>query len=157
MKSSIDKSLMSNYIDLMKRGDEIISLVSEIRERANKIIVEELKKRGIEDLAPSHGAILVQLYKNKTLCMKDMARLIKKDKSTITALVNKLVKLGYIEKIKDREDSRITMLRLTGKGADLEDIFLSVSGILMEKTYRGFEESEKKQLKNLLNKMKENL
>lgn len=153
----VDKSLTTNYISAMSKGDSVISLISEIREKSNKIIIDELKKNGIEDLAPSHGGILVQLYQHGSLCMKDIAQKINKDKSTITALVNKLEKLGYIYKVKDKDDHRITHIKATEKSREIEHIFNSVTDVLMDKVYKGFEEEEKKTLKTLLFKMRENL
>lgn len=141
----------------MSKPNEIISLISQVREGANKIIVDELRKSGIEDLAPSHGNILVHLYRNDDLCMKDLAERINKDKSTITALVNKLVKLGYIRKVKDKEDNRITRIQLTEKSLEVQDIFFKISEDLMKKIYQGFSESDKDSLKSLLYKMKSNL
>jgi len=141
----------------MENGEKVISIISEIREKSNRLIVEGLKKNNIEGLAPSHGAILVQLYRNDDLCMKDIAERIGKDKSTITALVNKLVKLGYIYKIKDSEDSRITHLKLTGKGHGIESAFHSISEDLLTRIYRGFDENEKKQLISQLNRLSENI
>lgn len=156
-RKRIDISLMSNYIENMQKKNEIISLISEIREKANKQIIEELKKNNITGLAPSHGAILVQLYRNDSLCMKDIAQLIGKDKSTVTALVNKLVKLNYIEKVKDNEDSRVTHLQLTEKGRGIENTFKSISKNLMKRVYKGFSDDEKNMLISQLNKLAGNL
>ena len=38
--------------------DDIIDLLSRIRERANQYICDELARRGITDLLPAHGAVL---------------------------------------------------------------------------------------------------
>lgn len=140
----------------MEKGSEIISLVSNIREKANKLIADELRKNGISDLVSSHGAILVQLYRSDDLCMKDIAERVGKDKSTVTALVNKLVKLGYIYKVKNSEDSRITHLKLTDKGREVEEIFFKVSHVLVDRVYRGFDEQEKDHLIKMMNKLLEN-
>lgn len=141
----------------MSISEEIVSLISQVREKANKLIVDELKKRGVEGLAPSHGSILFQLYKHKSLCMKDIADLINKDKSTITALVNKLERLGYVKKRKDAQDNRITYLELTDLGEEIKESFKAVSKILQEKIYQGFEDDEKQQAVDLLMRLKSNL
>lgn len=153
----LDKSFTSNYIECMQKHGEIVSLISKIREKSNKYIVDELRKNNIDGLAPSHGAILIQLYRNDSLCMKDIAQRIGKDKSTITALVNKLVKLGYIEKVKDEEDSRMTHLILTEKGWAIKDIFFSISYDLINRVYEGFEDEERGILVSQLKKLSGNL
>ncbi len=141
----------------MKNGQRVVALISEIREKSNKLIIEELKKNNIHGLVPSHGAILVQLYKKDSLCMKDIAQLIGKDKSTVTALVNKLVKLGYVEKVKDVEDSRVTHLKLTEQGWGTEKTFFSISEDLMNRLYKGFDEDEKSLLMDGLKNLSNNL
>lgn len=42
--------------------DDIIDLLSRIRERANQYICDELARRGITDLLPAHGAVLHALF-----------------------------------------------------------------------------------------------
>jgi hypothetical protein len=46
----------------MKKGNAL-SLISRIREKANKFIVRELENHGIKGIVPSHGEILVLLFK----------------------------------------------------------------------------------------------
>ncbi len=149
--------MMSNYIVPMSHSERILSLIYEIREKSNRLITEEMQEHEMEGLAPSHGAILIQLYKKKNVCMKDLADGIKKDKSTITALVNKLVKLGYVERVKSSEDSRITYLRLTEKGLQTEDSFFDISRNVLDKVYRNFETREREELLKMLEKISENL
>ena len=52
---------------------EMLSLVSKIHEKGNRFIVEELKKNGAKGLVPSHGDILVCLYNQDKMTMKDIA------------------------------------------------------------------------------------
>lgn len=77
---------------------EMLSLVSKIHEKGNRFIIEELKNNGAEGLAPSHGDILVCLYKNGKMTMKDIANSIHRTKPTVTVLVDKLEKLGYLKR-----------------------------------------------------------
>ena len=42
--------------------DDIIDLLSRIREQANQHICDELARRGITDLLPAHGAVLHALF-----------------------------------------------------------------------------------------------
>ena len=52
--------------------------------------------------------------------MSEVGRIINKDKSTITALVNKLIKMGYVEKKSEPADSRISLIALNQKGHGIE-------------------------------------
>jgi DNA-binding MarR family transcriptional regulator len=90
---------MSNYSALMKT-DHVIALISTIRDKANKLINNELRTRHLRGLAPSHGTILFELFHSETIPMKEVAKRINRDKSTVTALINKLLALGYVRRLR---------------------------------------------------------
>ena len=75
--------------------------------------------------------------------MKDLASTIHRDKSTITALVNKLIKLGYIKKEQDEKDVRVTLISLTQKGREFKKDFDEISKEVIKKLYLGFDSKEK--------------
>jgi DNA-binding MarR family transcriptional regulator len=116
-----------------------------------------MTQRDIRDLATSHGDILMALFQKDPLSMKEIADKIDKDKSTITALVDKLISFGYVTKQKDPDDSRIILVSLTEKGKKLQTDFEEISARLLETVYQGFEETEKEQLITELIKIKNNL
>ncbi|SCY26423.1 MarR family winged helix-turn-helix transcriptional regulator [Desulfoluna spongiiphila] len=135
------------------KTDHIIALIGKTREKSNAFILWKLKELGIEGLAPSHGGILVNLFRSSPLSMKELAERVGRDKSTITALVNKLIKLGYVEKRKDPSDSRVTLIALTREGEELKPDFEYVSAKLMSTTFRGFSQEEKEQVVRLLERI----
>ena len=59
--------------------------------------------------------------------MSEIAKEIKKEKSTVTTLVGKLEKFGYISLKKSDEDSRSTIVSLTEKGNQLVPMFSEIS------------------------------
>jgi len=142
----------------MIKTNSIISTIATIDNSANKLIVDELKKHNLNGLAPSHGSILVVLYANEEgVPMSKITQEINKDKSTVTALVNKLEKMELLEKLKNSDDSRSTLVRLTKKGLDTKYIVIDViSTKLLDLTYKGFTEDEKKLVCNLLERIKNN-
>lgn len=139
----------------MKTTD-IISLISKVRESANKFIMDEMGSWGIKGLVPSHGDIIFALLYREKLTMKELAEKIGKDKSTVTALVDKLIKQGYVEKTKDIDDNRVTFVTLTEKGKELKPMFESISSDLMSTVYKGVSENEKEELLRILLKIKNN-
>ena len=76
--------------------DDIIDLLSRIRERANQYICDELARRGITDLLPAHGAVLHALFKESPQPMSTLARRIGRKKNTVTGLVDTLQELSLI-------------------------------------------------------------
>lgn len=136
---------------------QIIALISKIRYGANELIMRELERRGIKGIVPSHGEILVSLFRRDSIPMSELASAINRKKNTVTTLVDKLVNLGYVTKSADRDDSRVTLVKLTPKGKSLQKSFDEVSAVLLETVYDGITEKEKEMILKVLLKMKKNL
>ena len=132
---------------------EMLSLVSKIHEKGNRFIIEELKNNGAKGLVPSHGDILVCLYKNGKMTMKDIADSIHRTKPTVTVLIDKLEKLGYLKRVASDEDSRSTNIVLTKKGEDFKPTFEKISKDLNEMLNKNLSENEVKLLEKLLRKV----
>lgn len=139
----------------MNRKD-VISLISKIRDKSNRYIVSEMLKRGIDDIATSHGDIIYSLFKKPRLTMAEIAGKIDRDKSTVTALVDKLVRLGYVTKERDLEDSRVVYVALTQKGYGLKPVFEEISEKILDVFYLNISEEEKEELVRILNKINGN-
>lgn len=134
-----------------------MSLISKIREKVNRFIVSEMAKHGIEGIGTSHGDIVYALFKTPRLTMADISKRIHKDKSTVTALVEKLVRHGYVTKERDKEDARVVYVALTPKGSELEPLFESISKEMLDTLYFDISEKEKEDLLNILQKIYNNL
>lgn len=124
----------------------VISLIARIREKAHQFITDELKRHGINGLAPVHGDVLVALFFHNELTMKQIAEIVDRKKSTVTTLVEKLVRLGYAEKTQDPEDNRSFRISLTKKGRGLKESLVDISNQLQLKVYKGMPMAERKQL-----------
>lgn len=120
-----------------KKGDAVARM-SRSLERANRFIQQELEKRGISGIVPSHGDILYILFLSGKVPMQEVAKKIHRTKPTVTILVKKLVDMGYIQKEKSREDNRVTYISLTDSGRALRPIFEEISKKLQERVYGGF-------------------
>jgi DNA-binding MarR family transcriptional regulator len=139
-----------------KSTDNIISVISTIREKSNKLLIHEMAERNIKGLVTSHGDILVALFEKQVLTMKEIAGRIEKDKSTVTALIDKLIKLGYVKKQSDHQDSRVVLVALTEKGRNLQTDFDEISSKLLSTVYKGISDNDKKTVLAILNRIKQN-
>ncbi len=135
----------------------IIRQIGRIRDKANSFLMRELADRNMKGIAPTHGDILWALYTQGELPMNRLAEMIHRDKSTVTALVNKLVEFGYVQRKPGDTDSRISMISLTDKGLSVKQQFYEVSKLLRAKAYKGLSEEERKTLMALLTKVHDNL
>jgi len=133
--------------------DIIISLISRVRDKANRFIMTELNRHGLDELAPVHGDILVALYQHGDPTMKELAQIVDRKKSSVTTLVDKLIRLGYADKIQDAEDMRSYRISLTEEGKALKPILLQIADRLIEKVYKDVPRDERRQLVKSLNKI----
>ncbi|GAB1159738.1 MarR family transcriptional regulator [Paenibacillus illinoisensis] len=127
-----------------------IALIARIRDHVNKRIVQELEQHNVTGIVPSHGDILMFLYREDSLSIKMLAERVHRTQPTVTVLVNKLEKLGYVERSKSVEDSRVTMIRLTEQGRQLKPIFEQVSETIQDMVYGGMTDEQAEQLESLL-------
>ncbi|CAH2212930.1 MarR family winged helix-turn-helix transcriptional regulator [Tepidibacter aestuarii] len=140
-----------------KYRNYIVGYISTTRKKYQKFLEKELKEHNIDNIVPSHGSILSVLYKNNgKLSMKEISGLIRRDKSTVTSLCNKLVSFGYIKKEKCEQDRRVTYITLTQKGIDIKPEFEEISKKLIDTVYKGFTKEEEEMFYYLLNKINKN-
>ena len=103
-----------NYNFVMENF-EIVYLSSLLNEKAGDFIQDELKKYGYPELKMAHGDIFHVLFEAGELSAKEIAGRTRRSKSTVSELVDRLVKLGYVCKKPDPADAR---------GVKVSEIFL---------------------------------
>ena len=78
----------------MKENTRIPFLAGRLSEATTTFILESLKREGMGELLPCHGDILHVLTEQETATVMELSRLTHRSKSTVSALVTKLVDLG---------------------------------------------------------------
>ena len=87
--------------------EKVLSLISEVRGGFIRFLESELAASSANEVQPSYGPVLSALFKHDgKLKMKEIAHAANRDKSTVTYLVNNLVKIGYVKKEPGRQDCR---------------------------------------------------
>lgn len=130
----------------------IFRYASRLREKGNAYLLAELKKAGLQSLSPSHGDMLAYLFMHKMCTMSDLAKFVRRSKSTLTVLADKLEKGGYIERWPNPEDSRSILVGLTEKGLALQPVFETISQGLTNLVAEKLTNAEAKTLEKLLGK-----
>jgi DNA-binding MarR family transcriptional regulator len=128
----------------------IFSYASRLREVGNTFILSELAKAGLNNFVPSHGDILAKLIICHECNMKELAQHAHRNKATVTALVAKLERSGYVEKFPDPHDARGIRVRLTPKGQKLEPVFDAISQGLQDILAARLSKEESDTLEHLL-------
>lgn len=137
-------------------SSSILTLISRIHSEAADFLQAKMKKLGMRNLASSHGNILYRLSLEDKIPMSELARLVNRDKSTVTVLVRKLEKNGLLARETSGEDGRVSYVSLTDKGRDFAKGTGSLSASLMETCYKGFSDAEKETLLSLLLRISDN-
>lgn len=142
----------------MAENYSLLSLMADIHLLYQTNLEKEFEKLGIKDLVSSHALILACLYKNKGKAkMGALSTSIKRTKSTVTELVSKLVRLGYVKKTSLKEDKRVVKVELTQQGWELKEKFYAITGKLLNNLYLDITLKEKQEVGFALTKIKKNL
>lgn len=139
-----------------KLENTLYSSIARLFHRNRCFMDEQLRKRGITELGFSHVRIIIILHVFKVLSMKEVTEKISKDKSTVTILVNKLEKKGYLRKKVCEEDRRVTYLELEEKAKEILNIIFEVSDIFQNRVENILDEEERKMFIKIMSKLIEN-
>lgn len=115
-----------------------------------------LAQHGITDIEPCHGDIFTVLFAEKSLPLTELAEKTHRCKSTVSVMVGRLVKAGWLQKTADPEDARRITVALTEKGRKIEGIFEAVSEALIKDLSAGFTEEELRVFEGLMDRMSGN-
>lgn len=132
--------------------DNLINLVSKLRNQMEDYILDELQKKGITDLAISHGTVLMILKDQSAMNYRELSKQVNKSPQTMTTLIRKLEKENYITIQKDVNDKRNKRVSLTNKGEEFIPLMFEISNNMYRKQYNGFTEEEINTVRNLIGK-----
>ena len=134
-------------------------------ERLERLLAEicRLRHRRIHAFLGSLGlhrgqpSLLRALWEQEGLTHTELARRLCVQPATITKMVNRMEKAGFLERRPDPTDHRISRVYLTPSGraiqADVERIWKA----LEQETFAGFDEEERDLLARFFRRIRENL
>lgn len=105
------------------------------------------------DLTYTQYIVLMVLWENDHISVKEIGEKLYLDSGTLTPLLNKLISKGYINKEIHPEDNRELIISLTKKGKELKDKALCIPPLIASKVK--LSEEEGKELYRLLYKVLE--
>ena len=80
------------------------------------------------DLTYTQYIAMMAMWEHKLLSMNELGKILYLDSGTLTPLVNKLIKKGYLQKQTDPNDKRMISITLTEKGSSLKQEMKQVPG-----------------------------
>lgn len=149
---------MSNLMeDSPVMRHRVLNLISKVRSRGFKFLERSLAEAGIENLSPAHGDILYALSQSQPLNMRQLAAITGRDKSTLTPLVDRLIRDGYLMRREVKADRRSFQILLTERALKLRPRLVQIGRKLEKQMLNGIGESELDMLLQGLQKMYDNL
>lgn len=109
-------------LDMMNRIEEMLMLIPtkmcrNMDHRFVNVILKDISK----DLAKHHFMIMKMLLNEDKLFVTEIVKNLGITKSQMTASVDKLLKLDYVERWADTKDRRKIFISLTNKGKDIAE------------------------------------
>jgi DNA-binding MarR family transcriptional regulator len=132
-------------------------LISKIRQITERIFDKKLKYYSI-DLNAAQGRILFSLWQNDNIPISELARRTALGKTTLTSMLERLEKSGYItRKAGTAGDKRQTLIALSEKTKSIESRHEAVSKEMDAVFYKGFSEKQIDDFENDLRHILSNL
>lgn len=132
-------------------------LLAKVHRLSGRVFTRLLKRHGLGEINPAQGRILFVLWSQSELSMHELARQTGLGKSTLTAMLDRLERDGYVERRPDPNDRRAVIIVRTFKDEDFRQAFLAVSAKMNELWYAGFSETERDVFEGSLERIIANL
>ncbi len=141
----------------MKQQREGGFLIAKIHHLAGRILARKLKEHHIDKINPAQGRILFVVWQNNGISIQELAKKTSLGKSTLTSMLDRLEKTGYIIRVLSKEDRRKILIERTEKDRQLQDVYEQVSREMTGLFYRGFTTGEIDQFEGYLKHIMDNL
>ena len=135
-----------------------VDRLSRILVRAHRIIQNELLRQGVDDLVPSHGAVLEHLHEaGMPQPVTELVVALKRPKSSITKATDSLEKGGYVFKKPNPGDGRSYLVGLTPAGDEVLEQFRKAYAAMEKKLFSAIPEERREVCMQTLDEMESNL
>lgn len=129
-------------------------IIAQINRSNSYYIGKKLEKYGLNK---SEYKYLIPIYHMEGICQEDLATILKCEKHEVAKGIKALVDKGYLYKEKDKDDKRRYKIYLEEKAKMARDSIVDVLEESSDIMTKGFTESEKDILIELLLRMSENM
>jgi DNA-binding MarR family transcriptional regulator len=102
-------------------------------------------------------SVLQALWQQEGLMHTDLARRLQVQPATITKMLQRMEKAGFVERRPDPDDQRVSRVYLTGAGQAVQADVQRVWRRLEEEAFAGFTLEERAQLQRFFQRIRENL
>ena len=141
----------------MKKGrTEGGTLISQIHQISQRVWYDVLRSNGLEDLAGARGRVIFALWNEDNIPIKKLVEKTSLDKATLTGIIDRLERDGYVKRTPSPDDKRATLISRTGKDEIFKSKIPEVSKQQNKLFYKGFSTSEIKEFEEYLKRILQN-
>ena len=142
--------------NMMKEQRQAGFLMAKIRQVAGRIFERKLKDCRIE-ISSAQGRIMFALWQKDGVSINELAKKTQLKKSTMTSMLDRLEKMGYVWRQRSKKDRRKILIKRTNKDRSLEKEYVKLSQENTKLFYHGFSEDQidrfEEDLKQILNNL----
>ena len=139
---------------LAERTGPTVHAVFRLSRMHQTIIGRLLRELG---LAPGQELLLLQLWDRDRCSQTDLVERLGLDPSTVTKMLQRLERGGWLRREPSTEDGRVMVVTLTPAGRDLQDAVTSLWNELEGETVKSLSADEQAELLRLLRKVETGL
>ena len=141
----------------MKKGrTEGGTLISQVHQISQRVWYDVLSRNGLEALAGARGRVIFALWNEDNIPIKNLVEKTSLDKATLTGIIDRLERDGYVKRIQSPDDKRVTLISRTGKDEIFKTKIPEVSDQQNAFFYKGFSTREIEEFENYLKRILEN-
>ncbi len=133
----------------MSVEDRLIFLISKVYQKLIVNLQKSFSKSGIE-VTPIQVMLLFFLQQNNGLSLTQISQGLMLENPTVTGLIDRLEKLGYVKRSDHPNDRRIYLVHLTKKGNKVANKALPIVKKLNEEIKKGYSKEEVENFKKVL-------
>ena len=127
-------------------------LLSKAYQRAWAIMREEIESY---DLTPPQFGLLSFLWKQDGLTQVELSEQGQIDRTTVGGLIDRLERIGLVERRQHPQDRRAYKIHLTQRGRELEGPLSECAGRTLTKLTKGLNDQEVSELRRMLKILRE--
>jgi len=132
-------------------------LISKIHHLSGRILTRKMKEHGLDEINPAQGRILFVLWQEDNIPIQELARKTSLGKSTLTSMLDRLEKSGFVKRLDAENDRRQTLIARTEKDRHYQTEYSLVSQEMTDLFYQGFQLEEIIVFENYLQRILTNL
>lgn len=122
-----------------------------------KQFISDIFKKESINITPEQFLVMDMLWKGHDISQQALANLIRKDKNSVTKLVDALEKKALVERIPDKNDRRLNLIRLTEEAKLMQDPVKEIATSAVNSIIKGIPNDELEVFIRVLAQMANNM